>query len=188
MEPFCILHNLTTKINIECKKALFYLSKVKKKEKKSQFFKKLELEHFCTKVVRCYLKELQNYKQKIFLCLQKDSQHFKLLLASRIYLVFLPLEMQGRLKQPKVSHTLFYFVCKETTHKPLEVATAKHFAPVCVIGTTCFEECFLFYVTTGRYYFHNSLMLLNDCFNAMSLLSLKPLSGRKSLFYALSPR
>ena len=159
-----------------------------KKEKKSQFFKKLELEHFCTKVVRCYLKELQNYKQKIFLCLQKDSQHFKLLLASRIYLVFLPLEMQGRLKQPKVSHTLFYFVCKETTHKPLEVATAKHFAPVCVIGTTCFEECFLFYVTTGRYYFHNSLMLLYDCFNAMSLLSLKPLSGRKSLFYALSPR
>ena len=107
MEPLCIRHNLKTEINIKCKKALFYLFKGKKKKKRNvSFVKKLELEHFCTKVVRCYLKELQNYKQKIFLCLQKDSQHFKLLLTSWIYLVFLPLEMQGRLKQPKVYHTL----------------------------------------------------------------------------------
>ena len=44
---------------------------------------------------------------------------------SSIHFVFFPLEMQGRLKQTKVYHTLFYFVRKETTQKPLKVAAAK---------------------------------------------------------------
>ena len=46
-------------------------------------------------------------------------------LTSSIYLVFLPLEMQGRLKQTKVYHMFFYFAWKEMTHNPLKVAAAK---------------------------------------------------------------
>ena len=39
-------------------------------------------------------------------------------LTSSIYFVFLPLEMQKRLKQTKVYHSFSYFVWKEMTHKP----------------------------------------------------------------------
>ena len=75
-------------------------------------------------------------------------------LTSSIYFVFLPLEMQKRLKHTKVYYALCYFALKETTHKPLKVAAAKTlFSSVYVIGTTCFDECFLFYVITGRHYF-----------------------------------
>ena len=56
---------------------------------------------------------------------------------SSIYLVFLPTEMQKSLKQTKVYHTFFYFVRKETKTV---------FSSVYVIGTTCFDECFLFFV------------------------------------------
>ena len=77
-----------------------------------------------------------------------------LLLSSSIYFVFLPLEMQKRLKQTKVWHALSYFVWKETTHKPLKVAaTNSLFSSVYVIGATCFDECFSFYVITKRHYF-----------------------------------
>ena len=42
---------------------------------------------------------------------------------------------------------------QETTHKPLKVASAKSlFSSVYVIGTTCFGECFSFYVITKRHY------------------------------------
>ena len=54
-------------------------------------------------------------------------------LTSSIYLVFFPLEMQGTLIQTKVYHTFFHFVWKETTHKPLKVAAAKPFSPVCML-------------------------------------------------------
>ena len=75
-------------------------------------------------------------------------------LTSSIYFVFLPLEIQKGLKQTKVCHTFSYFICKETTHKPLKVAAAKsHFSGVYIIGTTCFDECFSFYVITKRHYF-----------------------------------
>ena len=75
-------------------------------------------------------------------------------LTSSIYFVFLPLEMQKRLKQTKVCHAFSYFVWKETTHKPLKVAAANSlFSSVYVIGTTCFDECFSFYVITKRHYF-----------------------------------
>ena len=77
-----------------------------------------------------------------------------LLLSSSIYFVFLPLEMQKRLKQTKVCHAFSYFIWKETTHKPLKVAAAKSlFSSVYIIGTTCFDECFSFYVITKRHYF-----------------------------------
>ena len=53
--------------------------------------------------------------------------------------------MQGRRKQKKVYYTFFYFVSRETALKPLKVAAAKAlFSSVYVIGTTCFDECFLF--------------------------------------------
>ena len=40
------------------------------------------------------------------------------------------------------------------THKPLKVVTAKTvFASLFDIGTTRLDECFLFYVITGRDYF-----------------------------------
>ena len=42
----------------------------------------------------------------------------------------------------------------ETSHKPLKVEAAKNSFPgVYIIDTTCFDECFLFHVMTGRYYF-----------------------------------
>ena len=75
-------------------------------------------------------------------------------LTSSIYFVFLPLEMQTRLEQTKAYHAFSYFVWKETIHKPLKVAAAKTlFSSVYIIGTTCFDECFSFYVITERYYF-----------------------------------
>ena len=77
-----------------------------------------------------------------------------LLLSSSIYFVFLPLEMQKRLKQSKVCHAFSYFVRKEATHKPLKVAAANSlFSSVFVTGTICFDECFSFYVITKRHYF-----------------------------------
>ena len=73
---------------------------------------------------------------------------------SSIYFVFLPLEMQKRLELTKAYHSFSYFVWKETIYKPLKVAAAKSlFSSVYVIGTTCFDECFLFYVIPGRHYF-----------------------------------
>ena len=91
-----------------------------------------------------------------FVTLNQMSTYRKLnlLLTSSIYLVLLPLEMQRRLKQTKIYHTFSYFVWKETTHKPLKVAAAKSlFSSVYIIGTTCFDECFSFYVITKRHYF-----------------------------------
>ena len=86
-------------------------------------------------------------------------------LTSSIYFVFLPLEMQKRLKHTKVYHALCYFAWKETIHKPLKVAPAKIlFSSVCLIGTTCFDECFLFYVTTGSHYFSWKFIAPYCCF------------------------
>ena len=71
-----------------------------------------------------------------------------------IYLVFFFLEMQKKLVQTKVYYKLCYSVWKETCHKPLKVAAAKNSFPnVYIIDATCFGECFLFYVITGRHYF-----------------------------------
>ena len=80
-------------------------------------------------------------------------------LTSSIYLVFLPLEMQKRLEQTKVCHAFSYFIWKETTHKPLKVAAAESLIfSVYIIGTTCFDECFSFYVITKRHYFLTFLL------------------------------
>ena len=92
-----------------------------------------------------------------FVTLNQISTYRKLNLplTSSIYFVFLPLEMQKRLKQTKVCHAFSYFVWKETTHKPLKVAAANIlFSSVYVIGTACFDECFSFSVITKRHYLH----------------------------------
>ena len=58
-------------------------------------------------------------------------------LTSSICLLFLPLKMQGRLRQTKVYYSCFYFVWKEKTHKALYVAAVKTlFSSAYVIGIT----------------------------------------------------
>ena len=43
---------------------------------------------------------------------------------------------------------------KETADKPLKIVAAKSFfSSPYVVSTTCFDECFSFYVVTGRHYF-----------------------------------
>ena len=53
-------------------------------------------------------------------------------------------------------------------------AAKKSFASVYIIDTTCFDECFLFHVITGRYYFLQNV-ILTQTFRAtvMLLRSLK---------------
>ena len=111
-------------------------------------------------------------------------------LVSSIYFVFVPLEMQKTLEQIKAYHAFSYLAWNETTRKPLKVASAKTlFSSVYVIGTNYFDECFLFYVITGRQYF---LWKINVTFrfflSAMLLQSLKPVLWKKSVFYVLSPQ
>ena len=51
-------------------------------------------------------------------------------------------------------HNISYFVWKETFHKPLRVPSIKLlFSSVYVTATTCFDECFLFYLINGRHCF-----------------------------------
>ena len=62
--------------------------------------------------------------------------------------------MQKRLTQTKVYYKFFNSVSKEASHKPLKVAAAKNYFPsVFILDTTCFDECFLFYVVTGSIIF-----------------------------------
>ena len=97
-------------------------------------------------------------------------------LASSIYFVSLPLETQKRLKQIKVYHTFSYFVWKETTQKPLKVAAAKTlFSSEHVIGTTCFDKYFLFYVVTGRH-----------CFSWKFIVTLRLLKRHVAAFFEAS--
>ena len=64
------------------------------------------------------------------------------------------LEMQMTLKKNNVCHASFYFVWKKPTHKSLKVAAAKSlFSSVFVIGATCLDDCFSFYVIAKRHYF-----------------------------------
>ena len=53
-----------------------------------------------------------------------------------------------------LSLSLSLSLWKETAQKPSNVVAATSLFPsVCVIGIFCFDECFLFYVITGRQYF-----------------------------------
>ena len=164
-----------------------------------------------------FLKELRNFKRKLFLCPPQNRRNttniLKLLyftvnvhcvtsnqistyrklnlhLTSSIYFIFLPLEMQKWLEQAKIYHAFSYFVWKGTTHKPLQLPAAKTLiSNVYVIGTTCFDECFPFYVITGRQcFFYESLSLPWDLFKRHVAAFLKPVFWKKSVFYAISPQ
>ena len=92
--------------------------------------------------------------------------YLNLLPITSIYLVSFSLEMQRVLAQTKVYYELCYSLWKETFHKPLKVATAtKSFPSVYIIDTTCFNECFLFHVITGRHNFYTDLSLSRDLMN-----------------------
>ena len=105
-----------------------------------------------------------------FLTSNRISTYRKLNLprTSSIYFAFLPLEMQKRLKQTKLWQAFSYFILyyiKETTHKSLKVAAAKSlFCSVYIIGTTCFDECFSFYVITKRHYFSWKFIITRKLF------------------------
>ena len=98
--------------------------------------------------------------------------------------------MQRRLIQTKAYYKLSYSVWKGTPHKPLEVAAAKSpFPSVCTIDTTCFDECFLFHVTTGRHYFLYKFVIAQRFGTTAMLLlrSLKQVFWKKSVFYISYP-
>ena len=142
------------------------------------------------------LKELRNYDCKLsFNChkiSRKPNQHLKLLFLkinldfdtsdwlstygklnfyhiTSIFFVFFSLEMQRRLLQTKVYYKLYCSVWKETSHKHLKVATATFVRVyiIDIIGTTCFGDCYLFHIITGRHYFvwqfYCSLVKLSCC-------------------------
>ena len=65
-----------------------------------------------------------------------------------------------RLIQIKANYELFYFIWKETSHKPLKVAAIKKpFPNLYIIDITYFDKCFLFRIITGRYYFYTNISL-----------------------------
>ena len=127
-----------------------------------------------------------------FLTSNQISTYRKLNLphTSSIYFVFLPLEMQKRLELTKVYHAFSCFIWKETTHKPLKVAAIKIlFSSVYVIGTTCFDKCFIFYVISGRHCLPWKInVTLRFFLGAILLLTLKQVLWKKSVFDALSPQ
>ena len=83
-----------------------------------------------------------------------------LLPINSIYLLFPSQKMQKRLIKTKVYCKLFCSVWKGMSHKPLKVAAAKKsFPSVFIIDTTCYDECFLFHVITGRHHFCKNLSL-----------------------------
>ena len=124
-------------------------------------------------------KNRRNHNQSFKLLLFTISLHFvtsnqvsryrktNLPLTSSIYLVVLPLEMQRRLKQTKVYHMFFYFVRKETIHKPLKVAAANTlFFNVYVIGIQlALMNMFYSMWWLENITFHKSLLLLWEFFN-----------------------
>ena len=106
-----------------------------------------------------------------------------------IYLAFLPLEIQRKLKQTKVYHTLFHFVWKETTDKPLKEAASK----------TLFFSVDYHWLNLRRWKFFipcdnwKALLFIKVyrfsevILTAMVMLSLKPVFWKKTVLYALSP-
>ena len=104
-------------------------------------------------------------------------------LTSRIYLVSLPLEIQGILKQTKVYHTLFYFFWKETKNrKNLFLQYVCYWDNLfrLMFVILCDSKALLFIIV----YRYSEIILTA----MMLLLSLNPEIWRKSVFYALSPQ
>ena len=93
-------------------------------------------------------------------------------------------EMHRRLIQTKVYYKLFQSVWKEASHKTLKVAAAeKSFPSVFIIDTTCFDECFLFYVITrNNIFLHKFIVTQRLGTTAMLQRSLKQVFWKKSAF------
>ena len=87
--------------------------------------------------------------------------------------------------QSNQSDKLFYSVWNETSRKPLKLAAAKSsFPSVFAIDTTCFDECFLFLVITGRHYFLYKFIATQSVgTTAMLLRSLKQVFWKNSAVY-----
>ena len=104
---------------------------------------------------------------------------------NRIYLVFSSLEMQRRFMQTKWYYKLFYYVWTETSHKTLKVAAAKYsFLSVYTTDTTCFDDCFLFYVITEKHYLNINVIVTKRFGTIATLLrSLRKMSWKKSAFH-----
>ena len=69
-----------------------------------------------------------------------------------------------------------YSVSKEMSHKPSIVAVKNFLPSVHVIGTACFDQCFLFHVIIGRQYFLYKFNVTQRFFaTTMLLRSLKQL-------------
>ena len=78
-------------------------------------------------------------------------------------MVFSSLELEKRLAQTKVYYErAFLFCLKRDTHRPSKVVPL---SPVCFIGTTCFDECFLFHVITRRHYLLYEFIVTLSFFN-----------------------
>ena len=72
------------------------------------------------------------------------------------YLFRLLTSRNAKETQTDQSMPRIFLLClkRNDPHKPLKVAAANIlFSSVYVIGTTCFDECFSFYVITKRHYF-----------------------------------
>ena len=92
-----------------------------------------------------------------------------------VYSLYFSLEIQRRLMQTIILEKSSYSVCKERPRKPLKVAAAKNlFSSVYISDTTCFDECFLFHVTTSGHYFSQKIIAAVTFFpSAILLHSLK---------------
>ena len=101
--------------------------------------------------------------------------------------IFFCLLTSRNAKKTQTDQNIPHIFLQETTHKPLKVASAKSlFSSVYVTGTTCFSECFSFYVIPKRHYFSWKFIITLKLF-AILLLSLKPVFWKKSVFYVFSP-
>ena len=70
---------------------------------------------------------------------------------------------------------------------PLKVAAAKKsFLIVYIIDTSWFNECFLFHVIAGRYYFLQKF-IVTQTFGATAMRSLKQVFWKNSTFYVRYP-
>ena len=114
------------------------------------------------------------FHDKVTLCYIKltTSRKKNLLLINNIYVVLSSLEIQTRPIQIKAYYKFLYSVWEETIHKSSKVETGKKISSSAyVIGTTCFDKCFLFHMITGRHFrkvfrkvFQKSLLLPRDSF------------------------
>ena len=83
-----------------------------------------------------------------------------LILHISVHLVLSSLKIQRRVIPTKYTASFFHSVWKETSPKPWKVPTAKvSFSSVYVKVTICFDNGFLFHVTTRRHCFYKSLLI-----------------------------